>query len=327
MRRARSEISAAIEAALQAVESLDEDRILRHFVNAVAAAIRTDSYPARLATVAPKNSSPSSLQAAASRPHAAAPASGGDLGLFAAGGSRCICVSAGLRAAASAGRTGAGFPQRVLGLMKAQMVKNAVIVPVGAKGGFVRKSPAGGPREAIQAEGIASYKMLSRPARHHRQIGAGALAYSAGRVVRLEGTIPIWWSPPTKARRHSPTSPTISLLHDFWLGDAFASGGSAGYDHKKMGITARGAWESVKRHFRETGYRHRSQAVLGGGCRRHVGRRLRQRHAAREDDKLARRLQPQRYLHRSRPRPGTDIRRTPADVRPAALGLAGFRQG
>ena len=65
-------------------------------------------------------------------------------------------------------------------------------------------------------------------------------------------TIPIWWSPPTRAPRPSPTSPTrFPIEHDFWLGDAFASGGSAGYDHKKMGITARGAWEAVKRHFRE----------------------------------------------------------------------------
>ena len=65
-------------------------------------------------------------------------------------------------------------------------------------------------------------------------------------------TIPIWWSRPTRARRPSPTSRTaFRIEHEFWLGDAFASGGSAGYDHKKMGITARGAWEAVKRHFRE----------------------------------------------------------------------------
>jgi glutamate dehydrogenase len=74
-------------------------------------------------------------------------------------------------------------------------------------------------------------------------------------VVRHDGDDPTWSSPPTRARRRSPTSPTRSpsSKYGFWLGDAFASGGSAGYDHKKMGITARGAWESVKRHFRELG--------------------------------------------------------------------------
>jgi hypothetical protein len=93
-------------------------------------------------------------------------------------------------------------------------------------------------------------------------------------------TIPISSLPPTRAPRPSPTRPTASAQEaGFWLDDAFASGGSAGYDHKKMGITARGAWEAVKRHFREMN-RHPDDAVQRRRRRRHVGRRVRQRHAA-----------------------------------------------
>ena len=94
-------------------------------------------------------------------------------------------------------------------------------------------------------------------------------------------TTPISSSPPTRARRPSPTRPTrISQAHGFWLDDAFASGGSAGYDHKKMGITAKGAWEAVKRHFREMNRDIQTDALHRRRRRRHVGRRVRQRHAA-----------------------------------------------
>ena len=147
------------------------------------------------------------------------------------------------------------FRTEVLGLVKAQMVKNTVIVPVGSKGGFVlKKAPPAADREAYMKEGVACYQDYLR----------GLLDLTdnlvAGRVV-----------PPPQTVRHDGDDPylvvaadkgtasfsdyanAISAEYGHWLGDAFASGGSAGYDHKGMGITARGAWESVKRHFREMG--------------------------------------------------------------------------
>ncbi len=147
------------------------------------------------------------------------------------------------------------FRTEVLGLVKAQQVKNAVIVPVGSKGGFVVKQPPSeGGREAFLKEGIECYKTFIR--------GLLDLTdnYVAGKVV-----------PPKQVVRHDDDDPYLVVAADkgtatfsdiangvseeygHWLGDAFASGGSVGYDHKKMGITAKGAWESVKRHFREMG--------------------------------------------------------------------------
>lgn len=162
------------------------------------------------------------------------------------------------------------FRTEILGLVKAQQVKNAVIVPVGSKGGFVVKNPptAGG-REAVLDEGIACYKIFIR----------GLLDLTdnldgKGRIV-----------PPQDTARHDPDDPYLVVAADkgtatfsdiangvsedygFWLGDAFASGGSVGYDHKKMGITARGGWESVKRHFRELGVDTQTEdfSVIGVG--------------------------------------------------------------
>ncbi|MCE9678856.1 NAD-glutamate dehydrogenase [Shewanella sp. AS1] len=147
------------------------------------------------------------------------------------------------------------FRTEVLGLVKAQQVKNTVIVPVGAKGGFVCKQlPTEGGRDALFTEGQECYRLFIR----------GLLDISDNIV---EGEI----VPPSNVVRHDEDDPylvvaadkgtatfsdianAISEEYGFWLGDAFASGGSNGYDHKKMGITARGAWESVKRHFREIG--------------------------------------------------------------------------
>jgi glutamate dehydrogenase len=161
------------------------------------------------------------------------------------------------------------FRTEILGLVKAQIVKNAVIVPTGSKGGFVLKSaPPASQREAFLAEGQECYRNFLR----------GVLDITdnlvAGKVV-----------PPRDVLRHDADDPYlvvaadkgtatfsdiangISAEYSFWLGDAFASGGSAGYDHKKMGITARGAWESVKRHFREMGVDTQSQdfSVVGIG--------------------------------------------------------------
>src|SRR4029077_5977580 len=147
------------------------------------------------------------------------------------------------------------FRTEVLGLVKAQMVKNTVIVPVGSKGGFVLKRlPPGSDRDATMKEGIACYQDYLR----------GLLDLTDNRV----GDSIV--APPS-VKRHDPDDPYlvveadkgtatfsdfangISKEYGFWLGDAFASGGSVGYDHKAMGITARGAWESAKRHFRELG--------------------------------------------------------------------------
>jgi len=147
------------------------------------------------------------------------------------------------------------FRTEVLGLVKAQMVKNTVIVPVGSKGGFVlKKAPLPSDRDAYLKEGIACYQDYLR----------GLLDLTDNRV---DGAI----VPPPAVERHDGDDPylvvaadkgtasfsdyanAVSAEYGHWLGDAFASGGSVGYDHKKMGITARGAWESVKRHFRELG--------------------------------------------------------------------------
>ncbi len=180
------------------------------------------------------------------------------------------------------------FRTEILGLVKAQNVKNAVIVPVGAKGGFVPKQlPRGGPREAIQAEGIASYKLfISTLLDITDNIGTGTVGVvPPPDVVRHEGDDPYLVVAADKGTAtFSDIANDIAIAHDFWLGDAFASGGSAGYDHKKMGITARGAWESVKRHFREMDVDIGKTPFTRGRRRRHVGRRVRQRHAARDDD-------------------------------------------
>ena len=147
------------------------------------------------------------------------------------------------------------FRTEILGLVKAQMVKNVVIVPVGSKGGFVlKRAPSPSDRDAYMKEGIACYQDYLRALLDLTDNRVG------DRIV-----------PPPQVRRHDPDDPylvvaadkgtatfsdyanAISREYGFWLADAFASGGSAGYDHKAMGITARGAWESVKRHFREMG--------------------------------------------------------------------------
>ena len=147
------------------------------------------------------------------------------------------------------------FRTEVLGLMKAQMVKNSVIVPVGSKGGFVvKKPPVSGSREAVLEEGIACYKM-----------------YLQGLLDITDNIVNGKITPPTRVVRHDEDDPYlvvaadkgtatfsdiangVSTSYGFWLGDAFASGGSAGYDHKEMAITARGGWVSVTRHFNEMG--------------------------------------------------------------------------
>ena len=159
------------------------------------------------------------------------------------------------------------FRTEILGLVKAQQVKNSVIVPVGAKGGFVcKRSLAGLSREAFMEEGIACY-----------QIFISALLDITDNLI--DGNL----TPPDRVVRHDEDDPYlvvaadkgtatfsdiangISQKYGFWMGDAFASGGSVGYDHKKMGITAKGAWESVKRHFMEMGIDCQSQDFTAVG--------------------------------------------------------------
>jgi glutamate dehydrogenase len=146
------------------------------------------------------------------------------------------------------------FRTEVLGLVKAQMVKNAIIVPVGSKGGFVLKRANPADREAWMQEGVACYRDYLRGLLDLTDNLVGGKPAPPPRVRRHDGDDPYLVVAADKGTASfSDHANAISNEYGFWLGDAFASGGSAGYDHKAMGITARGAWESVKRHFREMG--------------------------------------------------------------------------
>jgi glutamate dehydrogenase len=145
------------------------------------------------------------------------------------------------------------FRTEILGLMKAQMVKNAVIVPVGSKGGFIVKRPPAG-REEYQKEGIECYKTLIRGLLDLTDNIKGSEVVPPPDVVRRDGDDPYLVVAADKGTASfSDIANGVSAEYGFWLDDAFASGGSSGYDHKKIAITSRGAWEAVKRHFRELG--------------------------------------------------------------------------
>ncbi|NUK12569.1 NAD-glutamate dehydrogenase [Streptomyces lunaelactis] len=148
------------------------------------------------------------------------------------------------------------FRTEILGLVKAQMVKNTVIVPVGAKGGFVAKQlpDPSVDRDAWLAEGIACYKIfISALLDITDNLVAGEVVPPADVVRHDEDDTYLVVAADKGTASFSDIANEVAVAYNFWLGDAFASGGSAGYDHKGMGITARGAWESVKRHFRELG--------------------------------------------------------------------------
>jgi glutamate dehydrogenase len=147
------------------------------------------------------------------------------------------------------------FRTEILGLVKAQQVKNAVIVPVGSKGGFVlKKPPQEGGREAFLEEGVACYKTFLRSMLDITDNLVGGEVVPPVDVVRWDDDDPYLVVAADKGTAtFSDYANSVSAEYGFWLDDAYASGGSQGYDHKKMGITARGAWESVKRHFREMG--------------------------------------------------------------------------
>lgn len=251
---AEAEVVKAIRARLERVENLNEDRVLRQYLALIRATTRTNFWRAdetgRRRTFLSFKFDPSKI------PGLPEPKPMFEIfvysprfeGVHLRGGR---IARGGLRWSDRR----EDFRTEVLGLVKAQMVKNTVIVPVGSKGGFVLKrdvSPAD--REAYMKEGVECYQDYLR----------GLLDITdnlvQGRVV-----------PPPQTRRHDGDDPylvvaadkgtatfsdyanAISREYGFWMDDAFASGGSAGYDHKAMGITARGAWESVKRHFREMG--------------------------------------------------------------------------
>ena len=153
------------------------------------------------------------------------------------------------------------FRTEVLGLVKAQMVKNTVIVPVGSKGGFiVKRPPASGERDAVLAEGVACYRsFINGLLDVTDNLVDGKLVHPQD-VVRHDDADPYLVVAADKGTAtFSDIANAVSAEHDFWLGDAFASGGSVGYDHKGMGITAKGGWESVKRHFRALGQDSQSQ--------------------------------------------------------------------
>ncbi|WP_189197887.1 NAD-glutamate dehydrogenase [Micromonospora fulviviridis] len=262
-RRQRSgELVSAIGEALDDVASLDQDRILRSYLTLIQATLRTSFYQK------PVGGRPKSYVAFKLDPQAIpelpAPRPKFEIFVYSP---RFEGVHLRFGPVARGGLRWSDrredFRTEVLGLVKAQMVKNAVIVPVGAKGGFVLKQKPGDRDEAV-----ACYKEF-----------VGALLDVTDNIASGEIV------PPEDVVRHDADDPylvvaadkgtatfsdianEISAAHNFWLGDAFASGGSAGYDHKKMGITARGAWESVKRHFRELGHDTQTQdfTVVGVG--------------------------------------------------------------
>jgi glutamate dehydrogenase len=146
------------------------------------------------------------------------------------------------------------FRTEVLGLMKAQMVKNALIVPVGSKGGFVVKRPPAAGGSDLNKEAIACYQTFLRGLLDLTDNYVGSEVVGPDQVVRYDDDDPYLVVAADKGTAtFSDIANAVSAEYGFWLGDAFASGGSHGYDHKQMGITARGTWESVKRHFRELG--------------------------------------------------------------------------
>ncbi len=247
-------LCADIEQALETVDNLSEDRVLRHYLALILATLRTnfwrhDSAGRRRAFLSLKFD-PARI------PGLPAPVPAYEIFVYSP---RFEGVHLRGSAVARGGLRWSDRPEdfrtEVLGLMKAQMVKNTVIVPAGSKGGFVLKqAPSPADRDAWLAEGVACYKDYLR----------GLLDVTDNRI---DGVIvpppdtrgPILDDPYLVVAADKGTATfsdhanAVSQEYGFWLDDAFASGGSAGYDHKAMGITARGAWESVKRHFRELG--------------------------------------------------------------------------
>ena len=249
-REARADaLVTAVEHALDEVSSLDQDKIIRSFLAVLRALVRTNFYRSGRAALALKLRSREVPDLPEPRPafeiFVHAPRVEGvhlRFGLVARGGLRWSDRAE-------------DFRTEVLGLVKAQTVKNTVIVPTGAKGGFVpRRLPDPADRDAWMAEGVACYQIFVTSLLDVTDNLVGAQVVPPPDVVRHDGDDPYLVVAADKGTAtFSDIANAIALDEGFWLGDAFASGGSAGYDHKAMGITARGAWESVVRHLRELG--------------------------------------------------------------------------
>jgi glutamate dehydrogenase len=250
-----ADLKARIDAALHDVQSLDDDRIIRRIRNVIVNVLRTNFYqqgedgrPKPYLSM--KLASGKLDELPAPRPHVEifvySPQVEGvhlRFGKVARGGLRW-----------SDRRE--DFRTEILGLVKAQQVKNACIVPVGSKGGFYPKQmPVNPSREDMMATGIAAYKtFINALLDVTDNLGPDGAVIPPEQVVRRDEDDPYLVVAADKGTAtFSDIANGIAEGRGFWLGDAFASGGSHGYDHKVMGITARGAWEAVKRHFREMG--------------------------------------------------------------------------
>jgi len=243
-----------IEAGLDTVAILDEDRILRRYLGLIKATLRTNAFQrqgngARKEYISfkfdPAHVPGMPLPRPAFEIFVYAPAVEG---VHLRGGK---VARGGLRWSDRR----EDFRTEILGLMKAQMVKNGVIVPVGAKGGFfVKRPPEGGDRQAQIDEAIRCYRMFLSGMLDVTDNQLKGEVIPPADVVRYDDDDPYLVVAADKGTAtFSDIANDVSRSYGFWLDDAFASGGSAGYDHKGMGITAKGAWESVKRHFRELG--------------------------------------------------------------------------
>ncbi|MBE7940626.1 MULTISPECIES: NAD-glutamate dehydrogenase [Ramlibacter] len=249
----------AIAQALDKVENLNEDKVLRQLLALVQATLRTNFW--RTGTGASGEAGPRRAFLSLKLDSAAVPGlpqprplyeiwvySPRFEGIHLRGGK---VARGGLRWSDRPD----DFRTEVLGLVKAQMVKNTVIVPVGSKGGFVlKKAPPASEREAFMKEGVACYQDYLRGLLDLTDNLVKGQPVPPPQVVRADGDDPYLVVAADKGTAtFSDYANAVSEEYGHWLGDAFASGGSVGYDHKAMGITARGAWESVKRHFRELG--------------------------------------------------------------------------
>ena len=261
-----SDLQAQLAKALEAVVSADEDRILRRFLNLIECTLRTNYFQTDMdggnkSYLSVKLDSQKIIGLPLPRPMVEIFVYSPRMeGVHLRGGK---VARGGIRWSDRP----EDFRSEILGLVKAQMVKNAVIVPIGSKGGFVvKRPPVGGSREAVQEEGIACYKTLMHGLLDITDNLVGDTVVPPTNVVRYDGNDPYLVVAADKGTAtFSDIANGISLEYGFWIGDGFASGGSRGYDHKAMGITARGAWESVKRHFREIGVDIQNQDFITVG--------------------------------------------------------------
>jgi glutamate dehydrogenase len=249
--KALSKLEGDIEASLENVANLDDDRIIRRFVEMISATIRTNYFQTDANNEDKSYASFKILPKLISEVPQPVPEyeifvySPQIEGVHLRGGK---VARGGLRWSDRR----EDFRTEVLGLVKAQQVKNTVIVPVGAKGGFVCKQLPKGSRAEIFEAGKECYKTFIRGLLDITDNIIGGEVVPPVNVVRLDEDDPYLVVAADKGTAtFSDIANGISDEYNFWMGDAFASGGSVGYDHKGMGITAKGGWESVKRHFRE----------------------------------------------------------------------------